>query len=429
MAKRRDVNFWQDVPRELWRDWKWQYGHRITKLEELRRFVPLLPGEHQGVARCLEALRMAITPYYASLIDRDDPNCPIRRQSIPTGQELVRSAADMDDPLHEDVDSPVEGLTHRYPDRVLLLVTDQCANYCRHCTRRRIVGVADRPAPKERIEKAIAYIKRTPEVRDVLISGGDPLTLPDDRLEWIIQGIREIPHVEVIRIGTRVPVVLPYRITDDLCNMLRKYHPLWVNVHFNHPKEVTPDAVEACGKLVDAGIPVGNQTVLLHGINDCPVVMRDLMQKLVKARVRPYYIYQCDLSWGLEHFRAPVRKGIEIIETLRGHISGFAVPTFVVDAPGGGGKIPIMPQYLISMTDKKVVMRNYEGVISVYTEPDRAPDALPCPVCGTDHKSLAVGLGRLFYGGEISLEPVGVERAKREKRAQKPRSVPCEPVE
>jgi len=372
---------------------------------------------------------MAITPYYASLIDPDDANCPIRRQAVPTDLELVRSPADMDDPLHEDVDSPVEGLTHRYPDRVLLLVTDQCANYCRHCTRRRMVGHFDRPAPKERIEKALAYIKRTPEVRDVLISGGDPLTLPDDRLEWIIQGIRQIPHVEVIRIGTRVPVVLPYRITGELCNMLRKYHPLWVNVHFNHPKELTPDAVEACGKLVDAGIPVGNQTVLLHGINDCPIVMRDLMQKLVRARVRPYYIYQCDLSWGLEHFRAPVRKGIEIMETLRGHISGFAVPTFVVDAPGGGGKIPIMPQYLISMTEKKVVMRNYEGVISVYTEPDRAPDPSPCPVCGTDHRKLAVGLGRLFYGDEISLEPAGVERAKREKRSQKPRGVPCEPVE
>jgi lysine 2,3-aminomutase len=319
----------------------------------------------------------------------------------------------MDDPLSEDVDSPTPSLTHRYPDRVLLLVTDQCANYCRHCTRRRLVGVHDRATPKSELDAAIEYIRKTPAVRDVLISGGDPLTLTDDRLESIIKRLRDIPHVEVIRIGTRVPVVMPQRITPALCDMLRKYHPVWVNVHFNHPKELTPEALQACAMLADAGIPLGNQTVLLRGINDCPAIMRDLVRKLVKARIRPYYIYQCDLSWGLEHFRTSVRKGLEIMEMLRGHTSGFAVPTYVIDAPGGGGKIPIMPQYLLSMSDHKVIMRNYEGVISVYTEPAHAAEDGACPVCGTDHSQLATGIGKLLYGEQISLEPCGVERKNR----------------
>ena len=430
MGTYRDVKLWQDVPPDLWRDWRWQFDHRITTLSELRKVVSLTPAEEEGVAHTLTSLRMAITPYYASLIDPEDPNCPVRRQAVPTALEVHRSPADMSDPLHEDVDSPVAGLCHRYPDRVLLLVTDQCANYCRHCTRRRIVGVHDRAAPKERMDRAIDYIRKTPVVRDVLVSGGDPLTLSDDRLEYILQGLRQIKHVEVIRIGTRAPVVLPFRVTEELCRMLRKYHPVWVNVHFNHPKELTEEAVAACGALADVGIPVGNQSVLLHGINDCPVVMRDLVRKLVFARVRPYYIYQCDLSWGLEHFRTPVRKGIEIMEMLRGHTSGFAVPTFVVDAPGGGGKIPIMPQYLLSMSDTKVIMRNYEGTISVYTEPARAPQTGLCPVCGTDHSQMCTGLGRLFYGNEISLEPPGLERSSRRAARPKPLSfTPCEPLE
>lgn len=425
MSKYRDVKLWKDVPPEVWRDWKWQFSHRIRTIEELRKFVPLTPDEEEGAKRCLEALRMAITPYYASLIDPQNPSCPIRRQAVPSALELHKSSADMTDPLHEDVDSPVPGLTHRYPDRVLFLVTDQCAQYCRHCTRRRLVGVNDREAPRKRIDNAIEYIKNTPQIKDVLISGGDPLTLADDRLEYIISGVRSIPHVEVIRIGTRMPVVLPYRITPELVKMLSKYHPLWINVHFNHPKELTEDAVMACARLADAGIPLGNQTVLLRGINDCPVVMRDLVRGLIKARVRPYYIYQCDLSWGLEHMRTPIRKGLEIIEMLRGHVSGFSVPTYVVDAPGGGGKIPIMPQYLISMTETKAVMRNYEGFISVYTEPTYEPETGTCKACGTDHSQIATGIGRLFYGKEISLEPSGTERTKRRTRARKNGTPPC----
>jgi lysine 2,3-aminomutase len=416
----RDVKMWQYVPPEQWNDWKWQFSHRLTTLEQLKRVVPLTPDEVEGAARCLEALRMAITPYYASLIDPDDPQDPVRRQAIPSAHELHKSPADMDDPLNEDVDSPVPGLTHRYPDRVLLLVTDQCANYCRHCTRRRLVGVHDRATPKAELDAAIDYIKNTPAVRDVLISGGDPLTLQDDRLEAIIKRLREIPHVEVIRIGTRIPVVMPQRVTPALCAMLAKYHPVWVNLHFNHPKELTPEALEACARLADSGIPLGNQTVLLKGINDCPVIMRELVRKLVAARIRPYYIYQCDLSWGLEHFRTSVKKGLEIMEMLRGHVSGFAVPTYVIDAPAGGGKIPIMPQYLLSMSDTKVVMRNYEGVISVYTEPEEAAEAKPCPVCGTDHKQLATGIGKLLYGDEISLEPSGGERDKRRLQRKQP---------
>jgi len=423
LPKYRDVKLWKDVPPDLWRDWKWQFSHRIKNIDELRKFVSLSPDEEEGARRCLEALRMAITPYYASLMDASDPACPIRRQAVPSALELVRAPADMTDPLHEDIDSPVPGLTHRYPDRVLFLVTDQCAHYCRHCTRRRLVGVHDRSISSKRIDACIEYIRSTPAIRDVLISGGDPLTLSDERLEHIISRVRSIPHVDVIRIGTRMPVVLPFRITQHLVDMLKRYHPLWVNVHFNHPKELTLDAIEACARLADAGIPVGNQTVLLRGINDCPVIMRELVRKLVKARVRPYYIYQCDLSWGLEHFRTSIRKGLEIMEMLRGHVSGFAVPTYVVDAPGGGGKIPIMPQYLLSMTDTKAVMRNYEGFISVYTEPSRSHEETTCAVCGKDHAELSTGLGRLFYGKEISLEPSGTERSRRRTRTKNTK--PC----
>ena len=263
------------------------------------------------------------------------------------------------DPLHEDEDSPAPGLTHRYPDRVLFLITDMCSMYCRHCTRRRVAGENDRARSREDIDACIEYIRKTPQVRDVVLSGGDALCVSDKMLEYIISELRKIEHVEIIRIGSRTPVVMPMRITDELCSMLKKYHPIWLNTHFNHPKEVTPEAIEACRKLADAGIPLGNQTVLLRGVNDDVHVMRNLVHKLVKSRVRPYYIYQCDLSLGIGHFRTPVAKGIELIESLRGHTSGYAVPTFVVDAPGGGGKTPVMPQYVISQTPNKVILRNY----------------------------------------------------------------------
>jgi lysine 2,3-aminomutase len=413
MRDYRQIELFKNVTPEQWNDWHWQVRNRITTVEQLKKVINLTDGEEKAIEESLALLRMAITPYYASLMDPDDPNCPIRKQAVPTSLELHRGEADMEDPLHEDTDSPVECLTHRYPDRVLLLVTDQCSMYCRHCTRRRFAGQTDNAVPSDRIDKAIEYIKNTPRVRDVLISGGDALVISDDRLEYVLKSLREIPHVEVIRIGSRTPVVMPQRITRQLVDMIKKYHPVWLNTHFNHPKEVTPASMEACRMLADAGVPLGNQTVLLRGINDCVHVMKRLMHLLVKMRVRPYYIYQCDLSLGIEHFRTKVSKGIEIIEGLRGHTSGFAVPTFAVDAPGGGGKIPIMPQYLISMSDERVVMRNYEGVISTYMEPRYLPEKCSCPDCSGRQES--IGVAGLLQGSGIALEPEDLERKKRRK--------------
>ncbi|MDR2009575.1 MAG: lysine 2,3-aminomutase [Bacteroidales bacterium] len=411
MASEGRKKMFPNVTDEQWNDWKWQVKNRIETLDELKKYINLTPEEEEGVAKSLETLRMAITPYYLSLIDPEDRNCPIRKQAIPTGAETHQSAADLLDPLHEDEDSPVPGLTHRYPDRVLFLITDMCSMYCRHCTRRRFAGQTDSESPSERIQKSIDYIARTPQVRDVLLSGGDGLMVSDKMLESIIQRLREIPHVEIIRIGTRTPVVCPQRITDDLVNMLKKYHPIWVNTHFNHSKEVTPEAYEACAKLANAGIPLGNQTVLLRGVNDCPNIMKNLVHDLVRMRVRPYYIYQCDLSMGLEHFRTPVSKGIEIIENLRGHTSGYAVPTFVVDAPGGGGKIPVMPNYLISQSPTKVILRNFEGVITTYTEPENYIDNKNCDACKDGTKT--EGVASLLNGERLSLEPEELSRKKR----------------
>jgi len=408
-GKSRRYQFFPEVTDEQWNDWKWQVKNRIETLDQLKRYLPLNADEEEGVKQSLTTLRMAITPYYLSLIDPDDPDCPIRKQAIPTGLETHQSAADLLDPLHEDADSPVPGLTHRYPDRVLFLITDMCSMYCRHCTRRRFAGQNDHESPSERIQKGIDYIARTPQVRDVLLSGGDALMVSDKMLESIIQRLRAIPHVEIIRIGTRTPVVCPQRITDDLVNMLKKYHPIWVNTHFNHPNEITPESTAACERMANAGIPLGNQSVLLRGVNDCVYVMKRLVQGLVKIRVRPYYIYQCDLSMGLEHFRTPVSKGIEIIENLRGHTSGFAVPTFVVDAPGGGGKIPVMPTYLISQAPGRVVLRNFEGVITTYTEPSDYKSECHCPDCNTH----AEGVAALLHGDKLSLEPEGLLRKKR----------------
>ncbi len=399
-----------DVADEQWNDWKWQIKNRIETLDQLKRYIRLTPEEEEGVRKSLATLRMAITPYYLSLIDPDDPDCPIRRQAIPTEAETHTSAADLLDPLHEDEDSPVPGLTHRYPDRVLFLITDMCAMYCRHCTRRRFAGQKDGEAPSERIQRAIDYIARTPEVRDVLLSGGDALLVSDAMLESIIQRLRAIPHVEIIRIGSRTPVVCPQRITDKLVQMLAKYHPVWLNTHFNHSNEVTPEAAAACARLANAGIPLGNQSVLLRGVNDCPHVMKRLMHDLVKIRVRPYYIYQCDLSMGLEHFRTPVSKGIEIIENLRGHTSGYAVPTFVVDAPGGGGKTPVMPTYIISQAPGRIVLRNFEGVITTYTEPSDYVNKCRCTEC---EKQRVDGVASLLEGRRMSLEPEHLLRKER----------------
>lgn len=405
--------FFLHVSQEDWNDWKWQVRNRIETVEELKKYIPLTPEEEEGVKRCLDTLRMAITPYYLSLIDVENPNDPVRKQAVPLSLELHRAASDQEDPLHEDGDSPVPGLTHRYPDRVLLLMTDQCSMYCRHCTRRRFAGQTDSAVDTKQIDAAIEYIKNTPQVRDVLLSGGDALLISDEKLEYTIKRLREIPHVEVIRIGSRVPVVMPQRITPELVSMLKKYHPVWLNTHFNHPNEITEESKRACELLADAGIPLGNQSVLLAGVNDCMHVMKKLVNDLVKIRVRPYYIYQCDLSVGIEHFRTPVAKGIEIIEGLRGHTSGYCVPTFVVDAPGGGGKTPVMPNYVISQNHNKVILRNFEGVITTYDEPDHYTFNCDCDVCTGKTNVHKVGVAGLLNGETATLEPEGLERKQR----------------
>ena len=412
MKVSRRKELFPNVTNEQWNDWKWQVRNRIETLEELKKYVNLTEEEEMGVKKSLQTLRMAITPYYISLIDPNDPNCPIRKQAIPTISETHKADADLEDPLHEDEDSPAPGLTHRYPDRVLLLITDMCSMYCRHCTRRRFAGETDGGNCGENIDKAIEYIERTPQVRDVLLSGGDALMVSDEKLESIIKRLRAIPHVEIIRIGSRTPVVCPQRITPELVNMLRKYHPIWLNTHFNHPYEITEESSAACARLADAGIPLGNQSVLLRGVNDCVNIMKKLVHELVKIRVRPYYIYQCDLSMGLEHFRTPVSKGIEIIEGLRGHTSGYAVPTFVVDAPGGGGKTPVMPTYIISQAPGKVVLRNFEGVITTYSEPLNYDNECNCEFCKNNNKERE-GVSSLLEGDKMAIEPEHLRRKER----------------
>ncbi|MEJ2250383.1 MAG: lysine 2,3-aminomutase [Candidatus Lokiarchaeota archaeon] len=397
-----------------WNDWHWQFRNRMTSVEDLTKYFPLSKKEEDGVRKCLKSLRMAITPYYLSLIDPNDPDDPIRKQSIPTTAELHRAPSDLEDPLHEDIDSPVHGITHRYPDRVLFLITENCSMYCRHCTRRRFAGHHDMAPPQDQIEKGIEYIRNTPQVRDVLLSGGDALLMSNDKLEKIIQELRAIPHVEIIRIGSRTPVVMPQRITPELCEMLKKYHPIYFNTHFNHPHEITPESTKACEMLANAGMPLGNQSVLLRGINDCIHIMKKLVHELVKIRVRPYYIYQCDLSIGLEHFRTTISKGIEIIEGLRGHTSGLCVPTFVVDAPGGGGKIPVMPDYVISQGNRRVVLRNFEGVITTYEEPEDY-----VPKCDCKKEGKLIGVAGLLAGQKTTIEPQDLERSRRRKKLTK----------
>ena len=401
----RRAPVWEAVPDSLWSDWRWQMRHRLTGVADLKRVLTLTPEEEEGVARALQHLRMAITPYFASLLDPHDPNCPLRRQVVPTTQELVIGQADMADPLSEDEHSPVPGLVHRYPDRVLLLVTDQCASYCRHCTRRRLVGAKQQVMSLEQIDRAVRYVAEHGEVRDVLISGGDPLIMSDRHIEYLLARLRAIPHVEIIRLGTRVPVYLPQRITPELVERLRRYHPLYINIHFNHPAEVTPEVKQACARLADAGIPLGSQTVLLRGINDCPHIMKRLMQLMLTIRVRPYYLYQCDLSQGIEHFRTSVAKGIEIIENLRGHTTGLAVPQFCIDAPGGGGKVPILPQYLISMSDSKAIVRNFEGKICAYSQPEGYHSQCPagCTYCQDQARCSRKSVAGLLEGGQVML--------------------------
>ncbi len=421
------LNEFEGADRSNWNDWRWQVKHRVRNVEDFEKLLDIeLPAKVREESHSItEVFPMAITPYYLSLINTEDiENDPVFRQSFPSIKELIISKADMDDPLHEDKDSPVEGLTHRYPDRVLLLISNRCAMYCRHCTRKRMVGDADNIPDREQIMKGIEYIRKTSRIRDVLLSGGDPFLLPDDYLDWILTELGKIDHVEVIRIGTRTPVVLPQRITPKLITMLKKHHPLWINTHFNHPRELTATSRRSLKMLSDGGFPLGNQSVLLAGVNDCPRIMRSLVHKLVANCVRPYYLYQCDLSRGLSHFRTPVGKGIEILESLIGHTSGFCVPTYVIDAPGGGGKIPVMPNYLISWSTNKVILRNYEGVITTYREPDSYEPTFcdrDCEKCDL-HLSLedadewrSVGIERLLadYNGSISLVPEGNVRHSR----------------
>lgn len=361
-ARENDIlNLFNDASSLDWEDWRWQIRNRFQTKEDLQRWIKLTPHEEQGIDKSGDKLTTSIPPYFAALIDQNNPKCPIRLQSIPRIQELITTDEEYADPCAEDQHSPVHGLVHRYPDRVLFLVNEMCAMYCRYCTRSRMVGDGNRTLSTDTYNEALEYIRNHPEVRDVLISGGDPLTLSDRVLEYIIRRLKEIPHVEFVRIGSRVPVTLPQRITPDLIAMLKKYSPLWMSIHFNHPKEITPQVSAACNMIADAGIPMGSQTVLLKDVNDNPEIMMQLMHDLLKIRVRPYYIYQCDPIQGSKHFRTPISTGIKIIEALRGHTTGYAVPTFVVDAPGGGGKIPVGPDYVVSKDGKKYTLRNFSG--------------------------------------------------------------------
>lgn len=362
-------SIWKGVPDTLWNDWHWQQRERITTLRQLEQVVRLSADERRAATETAAEFRMSITPYYAALMDPDDPTCPVRQQAVPVMGELEIAAADLEDPLAEERDMPVPGITHRYPDRVLFYTTHNCPVYCRHCTRKRKVADPTSAAAKKQIEDGLDYIAAHPEIRDIVISGGDPLSLSDDRLDYILGRLRSIPHVEIFRLGTRNLVTLPQRITEDFVRMLRKHHPVFVNTHFNHPKECTAEAFEAARRLADAGCVLGNQMVLLKGVNDEPKTVLELNHKLLLMRIRPYYIYQCDLSKGISHFRTPVATGIRIIEALRGHTSGLAVPQFVVDAPHGGGKIPVNPEYVLSHEGKRWTFRNYAGKTYTYDEP------------------------------------------------------------
>jgi len=407
-SKRAPV--YADVPDEKWNSWRWQLSNRINTVEEFEKVIPLSESERKALS-APGLFRVDITPYFISLIDPDDPDDPVRKQIVPTDAELVPFTAMMEDSLAEDRHSPVPGLVHRYPDRVLMLVTTQCASYCRYCTRSRIVGDPSATFSRSEFEMQLEYLRHTPQVRDVLLSGGDPLVLAPRILEEILGSLREIPHIEIVRIGSRVPVFLPMRITDELTDMLQKYHPLWINIHVNHPNEISAELAEACDRLTRAGIPLGNQAVLLAGVNDNVHIQRELVHELVRIRVRPYYLYQCDLVEGAGHFRTPVAKGIEIMEGLRGHTSGYAVPQYIIDAPGGGGKIPVSPNYLLSMSDHKIILRNYEGYVTTYEEPtDYTPSDAAKYLGEKRPEPGQSGVFGLLEGEQMFIKPEGFDQ-------------------
>ena len=384
---------WQHVPESDWQNWTWQLKNRITTIDHLEQLMRLTPEEKSGCAHANHKLALAITPYFFNLIDRDDPNCPIRKQVIPQAGEMVISEGEMLDSLGEDEHSPVSGLVHRYPDRVLFLVTDRCAAYCRYCTRSRLVSNAQDYNFHPEYEQGLRYIEAHSEIRDVLLSGGDPLLLSDKKLEHLLARLRAIKHVEFIRIGSRIPVFLPQRITPELCRIFKKYGPIWMSIHVNHPKEATAELRAACDRLSFAGVPLGNQSVLLKGVNDDADVMKALVHRLLRMRVRPYYLYQMDLITGGSHFKVDVRKGIEIIRALRGHTTGYAVPQYVIDAPGGGGKVPINPDYVEKVTDEEIVFRNYEGQVFRYplkALPRRAASPEEVALPDTAFESMAI---------------------------------------
>lgn len=399
-------NPYAHIPPKKWNDWRWQVKNRLSSVEDVINVFNPSEETIEGIRQATQHFRMAVTPYYASLMDMNASYCPIRAQAIPSAEESEFLDSDLADPLEEERDSPVPGLTHRYPDRVLLLVTDICSMYCRHCTRRRLVGHTDRHLDSERFQGALDYIREHTEIRDVIVSGGDPLIMSDAKIETILKALRAIPHVEIIRIGTRSPVVLPMRITPGLIKMLRRYHPVYILTHFNHAREITTESKKACAMLADGGFPLLNQTVLLRKVNDCPHVIKELNQKLLAIRVMPYYIYQCDLSRGISHFRTSLGRGIQVMEALRGHTSGLAVPTFVVDLPGGGGKVPLMPTYILARSDDRAVLRNYEGAITVYIEPHRWDSICGHdPACSRKEYRSQKGPGMLMTEPHTVLEP------------------------
>jgi len=391
-----------------WNDWRWQMRHRIRTVEQLREWFDRLEVS-EGLLAAAARFPLAITPYYASLIRALSASDPVFAMSVPQGAELTDPPFLGDDPLEENKDMPVPGLVHRYPDRALLIATTTCAMYCRHCTRKRLAGVRESTISAVRLRQVVAYLTEHPEIRDVIVSGGDPFTMPSEMLERVLAALRAIPSVEIIRIGTRTPVTMPMRVTEELTSMLRRYFPIWINLHFNHPSELTSEAAGACSRLADAGIPLGNQSVLLHGINDDLKVMEQLCRGLLRMRVRPYYLFQCDLVRGVEHFRTPLARGIEMMEYLRGRLSGLAIPTFVVDAPGGGGKIPVLPNYVVSTSPTHTVLRNFEGVLFSYPEPCAAAGRVELlPAGGTSPTVHDLACGRA-----AKIQPADTARQKR----------------